>query len=338
MRVAENLNRALRGLLATGRDVTVLGEDISDPYGGAFGVTRGLSSEFPGQVLSTPLSEGAILGVAGGLALAGETAVVEIMFGDFVALGFDQIVNFAAKSVSMYGRRVPLRLVVRCPVGGNRGYGPTHSQSPQKHFVGVPNLALHEVSAFHDNAEVLDRIRGRGEPAILFEDKGLYPRPMYGSGEVDDLFRYEMLDGPDPVAMVHMGSTDSVDYSVDYAVIAPGGMVDRVLTAMRAAFIEDEAVGVLLVPSRLYPFDTETVLPVLAGAGRVVVAEESVAGGTWGAELAHALYPALWGRLRHPIRVVHSAASIIPTAAHLERKVLVQSNTIRAALREVGGA
>ena len=88
------------------------------------------------------------------------------------------------------------------------------------------------------------------------------------------------------------------------------------------------------MPSRLYPFDLGPLLPILSRAKRIVIAEEGVAGGTWGSGLAQALYPELWGRLREPVRLVHSADSIIPTAGHLERRVLVQDSTIRAALRE----
>lgn len=330
MRVVENLNAALHALLASDNEAVVLGEDIRDPYGGAFKATRGLSTRFPDRVLSTPLSEGAIVGAAGGVALAGGTALVEIMFGDFIALAFDQLVNFAAKSVTMYGRRVPMRLVVRCPVGGNRGYGPTHSQSPQKHFVGVPNLGLYEMSPLHDNAEVLDRMLAAAEPAILFEDKVLYTQQMCADGQADDLFRYDFVGGPDPVARVFVDTPD--DY--DYVVIAAGGMARRALAAMRTALVEDEAQGLLLVPSRLHPFDLGPLLPILSRAKRIVIAEEGVAGGTWGSGLAQAMYPELWGRLREPVRLVHSADSIIPTAGHLERRVLVQDTTIRAALRE----
>ena len=89
-------------------------------------------------MLSTPISESGITGVACGLALCGDTAIVEIMFGDFVALAFDQIINFLTKSVTMYGEHTPMRVVIRCPIGGGRGYGPTHSQSLLKHFIGIP--------------------------------------------------------------------------------------------------------------------------------------------------------------------------------------------------------
>ncbi|OJF15764.1 alpha-ketoacid dehydrogenase subunit beta [Couchioplanes caeruleus] len=329
MRVAEDLNAALHTLFEACPDLYLLGEDIADPYGGAFKVTKGLSDKHPNRVLPTPLSESGIMGVAGGLALAGDRAIVEVMFGDFIALCFDQIVNFASKSVSMYGQRVPLRLVVRCPVGGNRGYGPTHSQSPQKHFIGVPNLSLYEMSPFHDNATVFRRMLDHGEPAVFFEDKILYTRPMYADGHIDDVLRYDLIGDPS-VARVHIEDPDDFRY----VVIAPGGLAHRVMGAMRTLFLQEEIPGLLLVPSRLYPFDVEPLLPILARAEHIIVAEESVAGGTWGSEVAQSLYSRLWGMLRHPIRLVNSADSIIPTAAHLEHRVLVQENTVYDTLRE----
>src|SRR5689334_22404670 len=104
IRVADALNAALGALLAEDPGLYLLGEDITDPYGGAFKVTRGLSTRHPDRVLGTPISEAALVGVANGLALAGDRAIVEIMFADFALLAFDQIVNVAAKSTAMFGR------------------------------------------------------------------------------------------------------------------------------------------------------------------------------------------------------------------------------------------
>jgi pyruvate/2-oxoglutarate/acetoin dehydrogenase E1 component len=322
VRVAENLNQALHSVLAKDSSVYLLGEDIADPYGGAFKITKGLSTLFPRQVLSTPLSEGGIVGVANGLALAGEKAIVEMMFGDFAALAFDQIVNFAAKSVSMYGRRVPMPVVIRCPSGGNRGYGPTHSQTLQKHFVGVPGLSLFELSPFHDNTQLFERMLRLGEPCMLFEDKVLYTRQMYDTG---DLFEYDYIGDAARVF---------VDDRVDCVLIAPGGLTHRALEAIRSLLLEDEISACLLGPSQLYPFDVEPLLPLLRSAGLICVVEEGTAGGTWGSEVAARLQKPLWGRLRRPITLISSAASVIPTAAHLERQVLVQDSTIRDAVRE----
>lgn len=320
MRVVENLNQALHGLLEREPRAYLLGEDVADPYGGAFKVTRGLSTRFPERVLSTPISEGAVTGVAGGLALTGDTAVVEIMFGDFVALAFDQLCNFAAKSVSMYGKRLPLRLIVRCPTGGGRGYGPTHSQSLQKHFIGMPGLSVYEMSPFRDNADVLQEILERAEPAVFFEDKILYTRQMH---EADPLFRVTVSDG--------LARAD-LDDRPDCVIIAPGGVAHRALQAMRALMLEEEISCRLLVPSRLYPLDVDALLPHLGDA--VIVAEESSPGGTWGSEVAHQLHQRLWGRLRRPVGVVCSRDGAIPTAAHLEREALLNESEIRRAVLE----
>ncbi|WP_174887075.1 alpha-ketoacid dehydrogenase subunit beta [Streptomyces abyssomicinicus] len=317
MRVAENLNAALHTALENDPGLHLLGEDVLDPYGGAFGVTRGLSTRFPDRVLTTPISENAVTGVAAGLALAGDAAVVEIMFGDFATLAFDQLVNFAAKSVSMYGSRVPMRMVVRCPVGGGRGYGPTHSQSPQKHFIGVPHLALYEVSPFRDNAEVFAEMLAREEPCVLFEDKVLYTRAM---DEVEPPFTLERDGG-----VARVGLTDEPDC----VIVAGGGVAHRVLRAMRDLLLEEEIVCTLLVPSRLYPVELD-----LPPARHVFVVEEGTAGGTWGAEVAHVVHRRHWRQLAGPVTLIHSADSVIPTAPHLEREVLVGASAVRRVIRE----
>ncbi|UBU14005.1 alpha-ketoacid dehydrogenase subunit beta [Nonomuraea gerenzanensis] len=327
-RVVADLNAALHSVMAADEHLHLLGEDVADPYGGAFKATRGLSGAFPGRVRATPISEGAIVGAGAGLALAGGKAIVEIMFGDFIALAFDQIVSFAGRSVSMYGRRVPLHLVIRCPVGGGRGYGPTHSGSPQKHFVGVPGLSLFETSAFHDHTTLLRRMLSLGHPAILFEDKVLYGRRMHAH---DTLFHRTGLGTLDPCARFTVEGAGRADC----VLVAPGGVAERALAATRSVLLTDEITCEVLVPSRLYPFDLQPLLPVLAAAGRVCVVEESTAGGTWGSELAQQLHTALWDDLRAPVRLVHSADAVIAAAPHLEREVLVQDTDIARAVKEV---
>lgn len=332
-RVADNLNRALHTALGTDPRVWLLGEDVADPYGGAFKISKGLSSRYPDQVLTTPISEAGIVGVAGGLALAGDRPILEIMFGDFIGLAFDPILNFLTKSVAMYGRPVPMHVVIRCPVGGNRGYGPTHSQSPHKHLIGVPHLGLYELSPFHDSTALLDRLLAGGEPCVLFENKVLYTERVYVDGVVDDLFSYDLPASPNGYARVFVEDPDTPDV----VVIAPGGLTTRVLAAARDLFLRHEINCQVIVPVQLYPFDAEPLLPTLARAGRVVLVEEGTAGGGWGAEVAARLYPRLWGRLTAPIRLVASGDSVIPAARHLEQEVLVQSETVYEAVLEASG-
>ena len=335
-RVVENLNRAHHALLASDPHVFVLGEDLLDPYGGAFKVSKGLSSRFPERILTTPLSEETFLGIAGGLALAREKVVVEIMFGDFIALGYDQILNFASKAVSMYGRPLPLHMVVRCPVGGGRAYGPTHSQSMQKYFIGIPGLHLFEMSPFHDNVVLLDKLVNLGQPCILFEDKVLYTQRMYTEGLIDDYFMFETLDIEQNFVKVAL-NVDRADRP-DGIIIAAGGMVARCLQAMKKLFLNCEMTTQLLIPSKLYPFHLQTIVPYLLKAEWLFVAEESVPGGTWGGQVTQQIYEQLWSDLKHPIHCIHSKESIIPSSAHLEKQVIVQSEDIYEKIREVAYA
>ena len=326
-RVGENLGRALHALLAADERVWLLGEDVADPYGGAFKVTRGLSTAYPDRVRSTPLSENAIAGVAGGLALCGDTVIVEVMFGDFVGLAFDQILNFLTKSVSMYGVRTPMRVVIRCPVGGGRGYGATHSQSVQKHFIGIPHLALYELSPFHDAADVLAAAVARAEPCLLFEDKVLYTRRMFRDGVVDDRFRYELFGRDGGWARAYPAPPAPPASGPPVLVISPGGTAHDALGAARSALERGRSVEVL-VPARLYPLEVDDIAGLVGGADGVVVVEAGTAGGTWGAEVASRLSAAAWSRLRRPIDLVSAADRVIPSAPHLEREVLVRAETI----------
>lgn len=323
-RVVTNLNAGLRALLDKDERVYLLGEDIADPYGGAFKATKGLSTDFPERVLSMPVSEAAIAGVAGGLALCGDRPVMEVMFGDFIGLCFDQIYNFAAKSVTMYGRRVPMHMIIRCPVGANRGYGPTHSQNPQKHFIGIPNLTLWEMSPLHESAMVLERMIESGEPCIFFEDKTLYTKRMYRDGVISDIFHFDFIGGAADYARIFAGTPQDADC----VLITPGGLAERAWQAATDLLIEKEITCQIVVPSRLYPVDLDPLIPVLPAARLICVVEEGVAGGTWGTEVAARIYDRLWKDLRMPVLLVSSAAAVIPTAPHLERSVVVQAETI----------
>ncbi|WP_431946269.1 2-oxo acid dehydrogenase subunit E2 [Micromonospora marina] len=322
-RVSRNLNRALHALFAADERAWLLGEDVADPYGGAFKVTQGLSTAYPDRVLSTPLSENGITGVAGGLALCGDTVIVEIMFGDFAGLAFDPILNLITKSVTMYGERIPMRVVIRCPVGGGRGYGATHSQSPQKHFIGIPHLALYELSPLHDAADVLAAALRRDEPAMLFEDKVLYGRRRYADGRVGDRLAFELRGDDGNWARVH----DPDATGAPTLVIAPGGVADRAIAAATRAAERGRTVEVL-VPARLYPVDVDGLRGLLGGAHGVIVAEESTAGGTWGSEVAARLHAEAWPLLRGPVELVSSADRVIPSAPHLERTMLLGTDAI----------
>ena len=138
----ESINKALYDLMAADCNVVLIGEDLLDPYGGAFKVSKGLSTRFPDQVVSTPISEQAITGAAIGMALRGMNPIVEIMFGDFLTLCLDQVVNHATKYRWMFNEQVIVPIVIRTPMGAGRGYGPTHSQSVCSRFTNCCTVYL----------------------------------------------------------------------------------------------------------------------------------------------------------------------------------------------------
>jgi pyruvate/2-oxoglutarate/acetoin dehydrogenase E1 component len=329
-RLVDDLNSAFHELLKDDERLYVLGEDIADPYGGAFKATRGLSTSYPDRVFSTPISEQAIMGLANGLALCGNRVVVELMFSDFVTLAFDQIVNFASKAVDMYGERIPVSVVIRCPSGGYRGYGPTHSQSLQKHFLGVPNVDVFEMTPYHPVLPLFAHMLEQRRPCLFFEEKTLYPARIE-DGEVSGQMTIERV-GTDPgTAQLRFGHPSETDC----VLVAPGGMAGMAVRAAEQLLLRHERMVTVLVPARLYPLDVEPIAEAARGCGTVCVVEQSTAGATWGAMVAEQLYRRMWGTLRRPVELVCSAGSSIPAAAHLEREVLVQESWIVRKLKEL---
>ena len=158
----------------------LVGEDLQDAYGGAFKVSKGLSTAFPGQVISTPISEAGIVGAATGMAMRGLKPIVEIMFGDFISLAADQIINHATKFNWMYNHKVSVPMIIRTPVGGRRGYGPTHSQSLENIFMSVPGLEIVAPSICHNPGEMIGNlIKYVDKPTIFIEYKIDYSKQLY---------------------------------------------------------------------------------------------------------------------------------------------------------------
>ena len=151
-----------------------IGEDILSPYGGAFKVTRDLSDIAPTRVFATPISEAAVVGISNGLALNGFKPFAEIMFGDFVTLAFDQIVNHASKFHHMFNKKVNCPVVIRTPMGGRRGYGPTHSQTLDKFLIGIDNVKTVALNTFFDPAIIYRSVMEEKHPVIVIENKTDY--------------------------------------------------------------------------------------------------------------------------------------------------------------------
>ena len=178
MKLSKVLNLVLHQLFETYKDLVLIGEDICDPYGGAFKITRGMSTKYPDRVISTPVSEAGIVGVATGLAIGGYRPIVEIMFGDFLSLAFDQLLNHATKYPQMFNTK-SCPMIIRTPMGGGRGYGPTHSQSLEKYFLGMPGLNLFVVDRFSEINSIFEVALNSDFPSLIIENKILYNYDYY---------------------------------------------------------------------------------------------------------------------------------------------------------------
>lgn len=321
----EAINRALGKWLSEDARAVVIGEDVRSPYGGAFKVTRGLSDRFPDRVVNAPISEAAIVGVGNGLALGGAHPIVEIMFGDFLTLCFDQLVNHAAKFRSMYDRKVRLPLIVRTPMGGGRGYGPTHSQNLEKHLAGVPGLILVVLHARTRVDALYGSLRTLDDPAVIIENKLLYR---------------ERSDAPLPAGYTRH-ETDALlpttvlvpDAAPDISLVAFGRMSVPAERAATDLSEQEEIIVELVFPLAVAPLDVDVICESVAQTGRLLVVEE----GAEGFDLASEVIANVAMRYQGPgplrVRRLAGHPVPIPSAPELERCVLPdEADIVRACM------
>jgi pyruvate/2-oxoglutarate/acetoin dehydrogenase E1 component len=333
--VLESLNQGLHQMMDADSRIVVLGEDILDPYGGAFKVTRGLSSRFPDRVLTTPISEAAIVGLASGLALRGLRPIAEIMFGDFLFLAGDQLVNHAAKFRWMYNDGVRVPLVIRTPMGGRRGYGPTHSQSIEKHFMGVPGLWVVAPHILLSPGDLLRQATLEcDEPVVFIESKTCYARPLLAG--VPGMSTTVISDVESPFATMwlrHEGASQS-----DGMMWCYGGMAPHCIdTIAQLRDVEGLSVDLAIV-SQLSPVPATHIGRILDEASpklSIYVEEASVSHG-WSAEIlsqvAEHIGSATGRDVRHErIGGVHEP---IASSRELEREALPEARHIVARVLE----
>ena len=157
----------------------LIGEDIENnnnfhpkPYGGAFKVSGDLSNKYPNQVINFPISEALIAGFCNGVALSNVKCVAEIMFGDFSTLIVDQLIQHTSKFTQMYGYKMNFPFILRTPMGGGRGYGPTHSQSLESIFLGITNVQVIYLNNYIDPVRIYKSlINNQENPIVILENK-----------------------------------------------------------------------------------------------------------------------------------------------------------------------
>jgi 2-oxoisovalerate dehydrogenase E1 component len=287
-RVVTRIHDALRENMASDDRAFLLGEDIEGPYGGAFKVTKNLSLEFPGRVRNTPISEATIVGLANGLALNGMRPVCEIMFGDFLTLAADQIINHASKFRWMYNEQVTVPLVIRTPMGGKRGYGATHSQSLEKHFLGLPGTRVLAVHHRYDPHALYQSLFATIDcPTLVIENKTLYGE--YLQEQSLGGFWCEHTEEAFPTTRIRAHARP------DITIVCYGACLVDAEKALDRLFDEHEVVAEIICPTQIYPLRIEPIVDSGRISGRMLVVEEGQLFCGFGAEVVAAVHEACAG-------------------------------------------
>lgn len=329
-RCVHAIQAALDKELGRNQDSVMIGEDMEAPYGGAFKVAGDLSAKYPGRVRNTPISEAAIVGISNGLALAGFRSMVEIMFGDFLTLGTDQWINHAAKFEWMYNGQTQCPVVIRTPMGGRRGYGPTHSQSLEKHFLGLPGtqvLALHH----RYSPRLLYRalFENTRKPTLVIENKRLY------ASQVDST-------PPDGFQLLHSQENFPTTWlssgrAADITILAIGGTSIDAEAATLELFDNHDAIADLFMPSCLYPFQVTSMEDSILKSRRLLIVEEGLGFASLSSEIM-AQVQERWPDAEIRCTRLTAKESPIPTSRPMEEELLpTQEVIVETALRCIHG-
>ncbi|MGI6284725.1 alpha-ketoacid dehydrogenase subunit beta [Neomoorella humiferrea] len=264
------IKEALREEMLKSEDVFIMGEDVGI-FGGIFGVTAGLITEFGEQrVLDTPISEAAIAGAAVGAAMLGMRPVAEIMFIDFITTAMDQIVNQAAKWHYMSGGKLKVPLVIRTTTGTGRRAGAQHSQSLEVLLAHIPGLKVVMPSNPYDAKGLLKSSILDDNPVIFIEHKMLYNE----KGLI-----------PEQEYFVPLGQAEVKRAGKDVTIVATSLMVKRSLEA--AEILEKEGIEAEIIdPRTIRPLDMDTILKSVEKTGRLIIVHEACTFCGFGAEIA----------------------------------------------------
>jgi pyruvate/2-oxoglutarate/acetoin dehydrogenase E1 component len=282
----ESIRRALGEILESHPEALILGEDIEDPYGGAFKVTQSLSTRFAPQVVQTPISEQGFVGLAAGLAYTGFLPVVEIMFGDFLPLIADSIINSASKLDWLGRGKMKGRLLIRTPVGGRRGYGPIHSQNLERLFFGWPGVHVYSTNRLGDAGNLVHRAFEDAEPVkFLIESKTDYSKPVLTDEELSSAgFKREVA----PTGWQRCTQARERE-DPDLVMVVYGAPLNEALVAAKTLFIEEELMSTILVPERISPIDVRQLSPLIERSRKLCVIEDGHIPAGWCSHLLSAL-------------------------------------------------
>jgi 2-oxoisovalerate dehydrogenase E1 component len=309
----------IRDALRADPRVFVYGEDVGGKYGNAFLLLRPLLKEFGDRILNSPLAEGGVLGVCVGAALMGQHPIGEMQFNDFVATGFNQLVNNAAKIRYRWGASVPM--VVRMPWGGLRHAGPYHSQNTEPWFYRTPGLKIVAPSTPHDARAFMAAAVADPDPVLYYEHIALYRDP-----------RIKQALGEAPPAPLPLGRAALRRAGSDLGIISYGAYVH---VALRVAerLARDGVQAAVLDLRSLAPLDRAAVLAVARQTGKVLLVHEDSRTGGIGESLAALIQEEAFEYLDAPVRVIGALDTPVPYSPPLEEAFLPSEAQVERAAR-----
>ncbi len=319
--LAQAIREALAEEMRRDERVFILGEDVAEA-GTPFKVLSGLVQEFgPQRVVDTPISEAGFVGIAVGAAMTGMRPVVDIMFGDFLTLAMDQIVNQAAKVHYMSGGKLKVPLVIRTTLGATRRSAAQHSQSLHAWFSHIPGLKVALPSTPYDAKGLLKTAIRDDNPVLFFEDKMMY-----------------QVKGPVPEEeyTIPFGVAEVKRPGRDVTLVATSSMVYVALEA--AQLLEQEGIQAEVVdPRTTFPLDVETLVRSARKTGRVVVVDEGHRRYGVTAELAAVIAEEAFYDLEAPVRRVGALDVPVPFSPVLEDQTVPTPQQVAAVARELCG-
>jgi 2-oxoisovalerate dehydrogenase E1 component len=323
--MVEAINHGLKEEMERNPKMVMWGEDIQDPKGGVFGVTRGLTEAFPGRVENSPLAEATIVGVAQGMAIGGFKPVVEIQFGDYSFPAYMQMRNEIAtlrwRSASAWTSPV----VVRVAVGGYIRGGPFHSQTPETLYAHTPGWYLAYPSNAADAKGLIKTACRMDDPILFFEHKGLYRQV------------YTKTPEPGPDYLIPFGKARTVRQGDDLTIVAWGRTVHMVQQALSqvAERAGGEPSAEVIDLRTIVPMDVDAILASVSRTGRALVVHEAPLCAGMGAEVAALIADRAFASLDAPIRRVAALDCFVPFAPNLEAAVLPSVEQIARAIQEL---
>lgn len=333
------INEALFEEMHRDPRLLIIGEDVG-VFGGAFQVTKGMLDEFgPERVRDTPVSEAAIIGCAIGAAMMGWPTVAEIQYSDFVACGFDQIANQAAKIHFASGGQYNVPLVLRLPIGA-RDHGVHHDQSPEAWFMHTPGLKVVIPSTAYDAKGLLKTAVRDPNPVIFCEHKVLYgTRSVGGRGlpedtEKDNIPQVPEFEVPEEEFLIPLGEADIKREGHDVTIIATALMVHRSLEA--AQELDRDGISVEVVdPRSLVPLDKETILGSVQKTNRVLVVTEETRTASCAAEIAASISEEAFDDLDAPVTRLGMLDAPIPFAPAVQQAMMPSVEDIIRAVKKL---